>query len=275
MGYLPSVTEGQALAQRARQSDWVDRAARVGLVAYGLVHVVIGWLALQLAVGDGSGSASSSGAIRELAEQPFGLVLVWLVAVGMFLLMCWRILEASLGHREYDGGKRTRKRLVSAGRAVIYGFISWSAVSIAVGSGSSGGGTDSMTAKLMDLTGGQLIVGAIGVAIAAIGGALIRKAWTEQFAKEMDVEGLSGTSGTVYLWLGKVGCVAKGVAFGIVGALFCYAAITHEPNKSGGLDQALSEVLEQPFGPFLLGAIALGFAAYGLFCFAQARYFDN
>ena len=269
------MTEGQALAQRARQSDWVDRAARVGLVAYGLVHVVIGWLALQLAVGDGSGSASSSGAIRELAEQPFGLVLVWLVAVGMFLLMCWRILEASLGHREYDGGKRTRKRLVSAGRAVIYGFISWSAVSIAVGSGSSGGGTDSMTAKLMDLTGGQLIVGAIGVAIAAIGVALIRKAWTEQFAKEMDVEGLSGTSGTFYLWLGKVGCVAKGVAFGIVGALFCYAAITHEPNKSGGLDQALSEVLEQPFGPFLLGAIALGFAAYGLFCFAQARYFDS
>ncbi len=269
------MTEGQALAHRAHQSNWIDHAARIGLVAYGLVHVVIGWLALQLALGDRSGSASSTGAIRELAEQPFGLVLVWLVAVGMFLLMCWRILEAALGHREDDGFKRVRKRLTSAARAVVYGLISLSALSMAVGSGSSGGGTDSATAKLMDLTGGQLIVAAVGVAIAAIGVALIRKAWTEEFAKEMDVKGLSGASGTAYRWLGKVGCVAKGIAFGIVGGLFCYAAATHEPNKSGGLDQALSEVLEQPLGPFLLAAIALGFAAYGLFCFAQARYFDR
>jgi hypothetical protein len=89
------------------------------------------------------------------------------------------------------------------------------------------------------------------------------------------VQGLTGVSGTAYRWLGKVGCVTKGIAFGIVGALFCYAAYTHEPNKSGGLDQALSEVLEQPLGPFLLAAIALGFVAYGLFCFAQARYFDR
>ena len=71
------MTEGQALAHRAHQSNWIDHAARIGLVAYGLVHVVIGWLALQLALGDRSGSASSTGAIRELAEQPFGLVLVW------------------------------------------------------------------------------------------------------------------------------------------------------------------------------------------------------
>lgn len=269
------MTEGQALAQQARHSDWVDRAARVGLVAYGLVHVVIGWLALQLAFGDRSGSASSSGAIRELAEQPFGLVLVWLVAVGMFLLMCWRILEAAVGHREYVGVKRVRKRLVSAGRALLYGVISWSALAVATGSGSSGGGTDSTTAKLMNLTGGQLIVGAVGVAIAAIGVALVRKAYTEKFAKEMDGRSRVGRSGTLYLWLGKVGCTAKGIAFGIVGGLFVYAAATHEPNRSGGLDQALSEVLEQPLGPYLLAAIALGFAAYGLFCFAQARHFDR
>jgi len=269
------MTEGQALAHEARESDWVDRAARIGLVAYGLVHVVIGWLALQLALGDRSGSASSSGAIRELADQSFGLVLVWLVAIGMFLLMCWRILEAAVGRREYDGVKRIRKRLTSAGLAVIYGYISWSALSVATGSGSSGGGTDSTTAKLMDLTGGQLIVGAIGVAIAGFGVAHVVKAYTEKFRKKLDQKGLSGTSGTVYVWLGKAGYVAKGIAFGIVGGLFCYAAATHEPNKSGGLDQALLEVLEQPFGPFLLAAIALGFAAFGLFCFAQARYFND
>lgn len=270
-----SMREGRELARRAHRSDWVDHAARAGLVAFGLVHLVIGWLALQLALGDRSGAASSDGAIRELAGQPFGLVLVWLVAIGMLLLMVWRLVEAALGHRDDDGFTRTRRRLTSAGRAVVYGYISWSAFAVATGSGSSSGGTDSTTAKVMNLPGGQLLVGAVGLGIAGIGVALARKAWTDRFAKEMDSKGLSGSSGTLYLWLGRVGCVAKGVAFGIVGGLFCYAAATHEANKSGGLDQALAEVLDQPFGPVLLAAIALGFAAYGLFCLAQARYFDR
>jgi hypothetical protein len=202
-------------------------------------------------------------------------VVVWLVAAGMLLLMVWRAVEAAWGHLDDEGFTRTRRRLTSAGRAVVYGYISWSAVSVATGSGSSSGGTDSTTAKLMDLPGGQLLVGAIGIAIAVIGVALARKAWTDRFAKEMDEKGLSGPSGTLYVWLGRVGCVAKGIAFAIVGGLFCYAAATHEADKSGGLDQALSEVLEKPLGPYLLAAIALGFAAYGLFCFAQARYFDR
>ena len=266
--------EAETLARRAHQSDWLDHAARVGLVAYGVVHVVIGWLALQLAFGDRSGSASSNGAVRELAQGSFGLVVVWSVAIGMALLMVWRLTEATFGHRDDDGLTRTRRRLVSAGRAVVYGYIGWSAVAVATGSGSSSG-TDSTTSRLMDQPGGQLLVGAVGVGVAVIGIALVRRSWTDRFAKEMDSKGLSGTSGTVYLWLGRVGCVAKGIAFGIVAGLFCYAAATHEAKKSGGLDQALSEVLEQPLGPFLLAAIALGFAAYGLFCFAQARYFDR
>jgi hypothetical protein len=269
------VTGGRTLAREAHESNWLDRAARIGLVAFGLVHLVIGWLALQLALGDRSGKASSDGAIRELAGQPFGLVLVWLVAVGMLLLMVWRFVEAALGHREDDGFTRTRHRLTSAGRAVVYGYIAWSAFQVATGSGSSSGGTDSTTAKVMDLPGGQVLVGAVGVAIALIGVFLARKSWTDRFAKEMDSKGLSGRSGTLYLWLGRVGCVAKGVAFTVVGGLFCYAAATHEPDKSGGLDQALAEVLDQPFGPLLLAAIAIGFVAYGLFCFAQARYFDR
>ncbi len=267
--------EAEALARRAHRSDWLDRAARTGLVAYGVVHVVIGWLALQLAFGDRSGSASSNGAVRELAQGSFGQVVVWSVALGMALLMVWRLTEAAFGHRDDDGFTRTRRRLVSAGRAVVYGYIGWSAMAVATGSGSSSGGTDSTTAKLMDQPGGQLLVGAVGVVIGVIGVSLVRRAWTDRFAKEMDSKGLSGTSGTVYLWLGRVGCVAKGIAFGIVAGLFCYAAATHEAQKSGGLDQALSKVLDQPLGPFLLAAIALGFGAYGLFCFAQARYFDR
>jgi hypothetical protein len=269
------VGEAKAFARRAEQSDWLDRAARLGLVAYGLVHVVIGWLAVQLALGDRSEQASGNGAIRELAQQPLGLVIVWLVAIGMFLLMVWRLAKAGVGHRDDEGFTRTRRRFTSAGRAGLYGYLSWAAMSVAAGWGSGGGGTDSTTAKVMDMSGGQLLVGAIGVGIGLIGAALVRRSWTDRFAKEMDSKGLSGASGTVYLWLGKVGCVAKGIAYGIVGGLFVYAAATHEPRRSGGLDQALAEVLRQPLGPYLLAAIALGITAYGLFCFAQARYFDR
>ena len=104
----------------------------------------------------------------------------------------------------------------------------------------------------MELPAGQVIVAAVGLAILGIGGYLVYRAWTEKFAKHINAEGKSGTSGTAYLWFGKVGYTAKGVAFGIVGSLFLYAALTHDPKKSGGLDQALREVLQQPFGPVLL-----------------------
>lgn len=269
------MVEAEALARQAHRSDWVDRAARVGLVAYALVHVVVGWLALQLAWGDREGKASGDGAIRKLAEQPFGLVLVWLVAVGMALLMVWRLVEALLGHRDDDGFTRTRHRLTSAGRAVVYGYLAWCALAVAAGTGSSSGGTDSTTARLMDQPGGQLLVGAVGLAIVGVGVAQVHRCRTDRFADEMDARGLSGRSGTVYLWLGRVGTVAKGVAFGVVGVLFCWAAATHEPDKSGGLDQALAEVVRAPMGPLLLSVIALGFVAFGAFCFVQARYFDR
>lgn len=267
--------EAEDLARRAHRSDWVDRAARVGLVAYGLVHVVVGWLALQLAWGERSGRASGEGAIRELAGQPFGVTLVWLVGVGLALLMAWRALEAVVGHRDDDGFTRTRHRLTSAGRAIVYGYLAWSAVAIAAGTGSGSGGTDTTTSRLMSQPGGQLLVAAVGVAIVAVGAALVYRSRTDRFAEEMDARGLSGRSGTLYLWLGRVGTVAKGIAFGIVGVLFCWAAATHEADKSGGLDQALSEVVRQPMGPALLSVIALGFVAFGAFCFVQARWFDR
>jgi hypothetical protein len=254
-------------------NDWVERSGRIGLLAYGLVHLTIGWLALQLAFGDREGSASAQGAVHQLAEQPFGKFVVWLVAAGMFLLVVWQGIEAAFGHRDEEGFTRTRKRLASAGKAVVYAVIGVSAVRVAVGSGSSSkGGTDSTTAKVMDLPGGQLLVGAIGLAIIGTGAYFVFVAWTDKLHSKLDAQGRAGASGTAYLWLGRIGFSAKGVAFGIVGGLFVYAALTHEADKSGGLDQALVKVLDQPFGPVLLAAIALGFACFGVFCFARSRH---
>lgn len=275
MGVMPSSAE--RMGREAHESDWLDHAIRAGLVAYGVVHLMIAWLALQLAFGQGGqGTANSTGAMHQLAQQPMGEVLIWLVTVGMFLLVLWRLLEAALGHRDEDGGKRLRKRLTSLGKAILYGAVAVSALRVAMGAGSkSQGGSDSTTAKLMDLPAGVWIVAAVGLAIIAYGGNMIRRAWNDKFAEHLDAEGKSGDSGRAYLMFGKVGYNAKGLAIGIIGGLFVYAALTHDAQKSGGLDQALHTVLEQPFGQFLLAAVAVGIGCYGLFCFARARHLSR
>lgn len=257
------------------QSDALDHAVRPGLVAYGVVHLVLGWLALQLAFGDSEGSASSSGAVRTLAQQPFGLVLVWLVFLGMVLLVLWQLWEAVSGHRSQRGTTRARKRLTSLGKSVVYGYIGLSAITIATGSGSSGGGTDSMTARVMEWPGGQVLVGLAGAGVVGVGGYLVWKGVTERFREDLTGRGRRGDSGTVYIWLGKAGFVAKGLALGVVGVLFGYAALTHDAKRSGGLDQALQEVLDQPFGPYLLAVVAVGIACFGLYCFAHARHLSR
>jgi hypothetical protein len=262
---------------RAESSDWLDHVARAGLIAFGVVHLVVGWLAVQLALGDRSGSASTSGAVQELAQQPFGGVLVWLVAVGMYLLALWQVVEALVGHRDREGATLVRKRATSAGKAVLYVVIGTSALKVALGEGSkdSEKQTDSMTARVMDLPGGQVLVGLIGLGILVVGVMLVRKGLTDRFLKDIGSSGRTGADGTAYTWLGRVGYTAKGVALGVVALLFGYAAVTHDADKSGGLDQALTKVLQQPFGPVLLTAIGLGFACYGLFCFAWARHLSR
>jgi hypothetical protein len=265
-------------AERVHQSDWLDHAARVGLVAYGVVHLLIAWLAIQLALGDKEDSASSSGAVHYLAEQPMGGVLVWLIAVGMFLLVAWMLLEFLFGHRgETDRTTRWRKRLTSLGKGVVYAVVGASAAKTAAGDSSGGGEgkTDSITSRLMDLPAGPFVVGAVGVAIIAVGGALVWKGWTEKFREDIDPQGQYGKDGSAYVLFGKVGYLVKGVAIALVGGLFGYAAITHDPEKSGGLDQALQTVLEYPFGQVLLVGIGAGIACFGFFCFAWARHISR
>ena len=258
----------------AEHHSWVDHAVRFGMVAYGAVYLVVAWLALQLALGQGSGETSTSGAMNQLAQQPFGQVALWLVALGMLLLVAWRMLEAAVGHRDQEGGDRVRKRVVSALKAIIYAVIGLSAVQVATGTGSRGGsdGTDGPTAQVLQLPGGQLLVGIAALGILGYAVVQARQAFTEDFREQLSAEGKQGRAGTAYLWAGKVGYATKAVAVGIIGGFFGYAAITHDASKSGGMDQALQQVLEQPYGRYLLGLVALGIAGYGVFCLARARH---
>ena len=267
-------THARGKAEQAGDSASLEVLARVGLIAYGVVHLLIGWLALHIAWGtSASKSADFSGALRTLADQPFGKILLWLVAVGLVALALWQASEAIWGYRNREGAKRVRKQVTSGAKAAIYAALGVSAASVALGSGSlSAQSQQQATSGVLAWPAGQVIVVITGLIIIGVGVAGMVKGVTKSFSEEIDTSSMSPGARKGVARLGQVGYIAKGVALGVVGALLSYAALTFERLKAQGLDGALHAILAQPFGRFLLTAVAVGFMAFGLFAMLQSRY---
>ena len=255
---------------RAADSEVVQSLAAVGVVALGVVHLLVGWLALQAAWSAGA-AADTSGAFATLAAQPLGAGMLWAVTIGLVALVVWQLSEAVFGHHA-AGDKRTFERVKSAAKGVVYGVLAVSASSFAMGQGSSSSESQQgLTARLMNASGGQILVAAAGVAIIVIGGYVVRVGVTKKFLTDLDANTKSGATGEAVIRLGQTGHIAKGVAYVLIGILVVVAAVTHHPEESGGLDGALQTLREQPYGKWLLTAVALGLVAYGVYCFAWAR----
>ncbi|QNE20981.1 DUF1206 domain-containing protein [Kribbella qitaiheensis] len=246
-------------AQKAQQSRLYDVSITVGLIAYGVVHLLIAWIALQLAWGGTSEQASQQGALQELASKPYGTVLLWIVAIGLFALVIWMAMQLIYGNL------KTEKKVSAVGRGIVYLAIGISAAKVAVGSG-GGGNQKAMTARLMQHGGGRVLIVVIGLVIIGVGIRQLYKAWTKKFTED-----LTGGVSRSTIMLGRIGYAAKGVAFVIAGALFAWAAISYDSSKAGGLDTALRTLKDQPFGSFLLTLVALGFACFGVYCFVWSR----
>lgn len=261
-------------AEQAGDSASLEGFARGGLVAFGVVHLLIGWLALQIAWGaSASKSADPSGALRTVADQPFGKVLLWLVAVGLVALALWQASEAIWGYHNRDGAKRVRKQVTSAGKAVIYAALGFSAASVALGSGSSSSQSQKETTSgVLAWPAGNVIVVVTGLIIVGVGVAGVVKGVKKSFTEEIDTSSMPRAAREGVARLGQVGYIAKGVALVLVGGLLSYATLTFDPQEAPGLDGALQSILAQPFGRFLLTAVALGFLAFGLFAVLQSRY---
>jgi sterol desaturase/sphingolipid hydroxylase (fatty acid hydroxylase superfamily) len=269
------VSNAQSTAKQVENSEWMERAIRIGLVSYGVVHLLIAWLALQLAFGNSSGAANQQGAMRQLAQQPFGKPLLWVLALGFVALALWQGFDAVWGHRKHDGAKRTFKRVGSAGKVVVYLVLAFTAVKTAVGSSSSSSSKDGLTAKVMSWPFGQVLVAIVGLAIVGVGGYLVSRAVRKSFEHDLQPQATSGATGSTVVRLGQIGYTAKGVALGIVGVLFIWAALSYDPKKAGGLDAALHTLISQPFGPWLLALVAGGIGCFGVFCFFWAKDADT
>lgn len=242
----------------------LETAARVGYAVNGLLHIVIGLIALQLAWASSGSSADQSGALSALSENPFGVVVLWVAVVGWLGLGLWHVTETITGSSE------ATDRVKAAAKAVAYLVLSWSAFSFAQGGGkSSKKQSTDFTSALMGQPFGVWLVGAVGVGVIAVGGYHVVKGVQKKF-----LDDLESNPGRWVERAGQFGYSAKGVALAIVGGLFVVAAVRHQPSEAKGLDGALRTLLEAPYGQVLLTVVALGLIAFGVYCFGRARHAD-
>jgi hypothetical protein len=260
-------------ARRAARSNALETLTRIGFVGYGLLHLAVAWLAVQIALGHPTAEGDQAGAFRYLAEQPFGRFLLMVTIIGLGAMAAWQLLLAFIGHREERGFSRTAERVASAARTVVYAALAWTAYKVVVGTPTSNAEqTQRATAGIMARPAGLWLVALGGVAVVALGVGLIVYGARRKFEKRLMITRMSRSARRTAIRLGQVGYIAKGIAFGIVGVLLFQAATSHNPAKSRGLDAALRLLVSQPYGVFLLILVALGLAAFGVYCFFQARY---
>lgn len=251
-------------ASRVQDSTALHALARAGFAMNGVLHLLIGGLALAVAFG-GSETADQNGALSAVASHPGGIVLLWVIVVGMFALALFQLLTAIL----VPGSDKDAwvSRAKEGGKAVAYAAVGVTALQFAMGSGGGGDQAESLSGKLLATPGGVILLVVVALGVLAIGAYFIVKGAKKKFLDDLTTQGGKATR-----VLGTLGYIAKGIAISIVGLFFGVAAFTSDADAATGLDGALKSLVELPLGPVLLTIVALGLVAYGLYCFARARW---
>jgi len=264
-------TDAAGTARQVAKSRPVKAGARIGLVAYGITYLLIAWLALQVAFGSSGERTDQNGAFQTIAGTPFGQALLWVLVVGFVAVALWRLEQAVFATAGVqDQSEQIKKRVENGARAVIFAALAIIAARTAVGSGEQGTGQEA-AAGVLGWPGGQFLVGAVGLVLLAIAVVKAKHGWEKKFLEEMTLPSDQKARMAVER-LGQVGSIAKAVALGLIGVLVVVAAVQFDPSKANGLDPALKTLAAQPFGMFLLVVVAIGLAAYGVFCFFDAKY---
>ncbi|MDN3248401.1 MULTISPECIES: DUF1206 domain-containing protein [unclassified Streptomyces] len=265
---------GRGRARRAANGSTAEGAARAGLTARGVIYLLVGVLALQIGFGTGDRQADRGGALAELADKPFGAVLLWALGIGLVGMALWRLTEALFGVTGKDG-RTARKRLPAAARCVFYAFVAYSVLAFAAGSG-GGGSSDrqsrDVTAKVMEMPAGQWLVGLAGAGIAVAGVVIAVQALRRSYHKKLKLGELNPRTRRLVDVTGVGGGAARGIVFAVAGGFAVRAAVDYEPDKAKGLDDTLRSFAGTPLGPWLLVLVAAGLVLFGVFSFALARW---
>jgi hypothetical protein len=264
------------VTEYVQHSTWIERGARFGLATKGFSYILVAFIALRVAAEGGGQTESREGALKTLADEPFGWVLLAMVALGFASYAMWQLVRA-IFDRDDEGDDATGigKRLGQAGKAVLYAALAVITASFLFDSGGGSGGGQSeerATAVVLDWPGGRWIVGGVGLAFIGAGAFNAYRALSGSFQDKLREEQMSGAERPWYTAFGIVGHLARAVVFGLIGFFVVRAAYQYDPDEAIGLDGALQKLAAESYGAYLLGAVALGLGAYGFFCLVEAKY---
>ncbi|MFH9818613.1 DUF1206 domain-containing protein [Streptomyces sp. NPDC017230] len=265
---------GHGRARRAANGSAAEGAARAGLTARGVIYLLVGILALQIAFGTGNRQADRGGAVAELSDKPFGAVLLWALGIGLVGMALWRLSEALFGATGKDR-HTAKKRLPAAARAVFYAFVAYSVLAFAAGTGSSGSSDQQsrdVTARVMEMPAGRWLVGVAGVVIVVAGVVIGVQALRRSYHKKLKLGALSPRARRLVDVTGVGGGAARGLVFAAAGVFAVRAAVDYRPDRAKGLDDTLRSFADTPLGPWLLVCVAAGLVLFGVFSFALARW---
>jgi hypothetical protein len=245
--------------------------ARAGLVARGVIYILIGWVAILVAVGRSAREADQAGALQLLAGKSYGLVSLWLLGIGFVAYALWRFSEAAFGVAGEGNG--AGPRLKSLARGVVYAALAYLTFQVIAGVHSNEATKQQdATASIMHHAGGRWLVGIIGLIIVVAGVALIAQGIRRKFMRQLETSRMTRRERRIVKWLGVIGTIARGVVFALAGVLVIDAAVTYTPSKARGVDGALNALRNQPFGEFLLLLAALGLLIFGIYGLCEARW---
>ncbi|MBI4785270.1 MAG: DUF1206 domain-containing protein [Oscillatoriophycideae cyanobacterium NC_groundwater_1537_Pr4_S-0.65um_50_18] len=274
---LPSGNVGdqaERVAKKAAANTWVERLARLGFAAKGMVYALVGLLAAQAALGAGGKKTDTQGALQTIVTQPFGQGLLSLVAIGLFGYALWRWVEAAADpDQKGNDTKGILLRCSYAANGLVYASLALTAVKIVLGTGGgSSNASRDWTALLLAQPFGQWLVGTIGALVIGLGFYQFYEAYKAKFRQKLKLQEMSEAEQTWTVRLGRLGLSARGVVFGVIGFFLIQAARQSNPNQVKGLGGALESLAQQPYGSWVLGTVAIGLIAYGIYYIVQARY---
>jgi len=249
----------------------VDALGRIGLVGYGVVHLVVAWLALQVAFGVPDAPPDAEGAVGTIAHTPGGVFALGVAALGLLAFALWQVTAAAIGFRWVSGNERMRKRVGAVAKSIAMTGLAVIVINYLTGMGSSGATTvQKAAADVLALPAGRALLALAAAVILGIAAAMTYTGVRRTFMGDLDVRGLGPGVRQAIEVVGAAGHLARALAFGVVGVLAGAAALFADPARAGGLDAALRALGGTVAGAWLLAIVAAGFAAFGLFCVADA-----
>jgi hypothetical protein len=257
-------------AKEITNSPALEVVARGGFAVSGLLHFLVGSVAIRLAMG-GQGKADISGAVGQLASQPGGPLLLWSSFAACAALALWQASDAFFDFGHQPAKKKLGNKLRAAGLAAVYAGFAVTLASFARGTAKDQSrSTSDFTVTLMQAPGGVVLLLAIGAAVAVAGIIYAIRGFRKSFIKYLRLPS-SDTARTAVKVLGVAGYAAKGIALLLVGLLIIIATVTAHPEESTGLDGGLKGLREQPFGVYLLAAVGAGLICYGVFMMVRSK----